>query len=878
MKYTYLLAKNFAPIYVAMKKKTIEIDLSKSKNRIILLVGSNGSGKTAILSLLHPFAYAGNMDIRSSSKIILDDCDGYKELHLTDDDNKYIIKHFYQNTKNGIRVKSYLSKNGNELNPNGNVTSFTELILSELTLEPEFMKLIRLGSNVTNLIEMKSSERKNFSSELLSDIDIYSEIYKKINDDNRILKNLITNVSNKISRLNVISEQDLNVEIYALEKEISEKEEELENEKKSLWNEENTIKNSIDVSMDEFISTYEDMKTNLIFLYNDLKHIEKDIGNYNIESINNNIGILEKEKSEISNKLEINSINTTNLYDNLTEHMNRKDEYEGKIKLFTNNENTQTLDTLIKELENKREEYSRKYSKIVTPPYTKEELLRLLESGHEINHLASNLYEFGLTKTQQLVYLYNEKINIDKYIQDKVLRIDQRILNLKNNQQKTKKNTSRVEVLYRDFRCEVKTCPYWIINNEPEIKSENIEETVSSLEWEREEILKLLDMRKIFDRILYNIETIKYIEDKLPNNVLSINTVLSKLKYGKHVFSESDIQPYISLVEELSEYKTLEPKIEKLKKERELISSIEDSNRLLKENLLTTIDKISNINDKIENIKQEKEILQDKLEEIENKLVSLKNKLKSAEHKEIIISNIKDKEKSINDNKLKIQQIETCSKRIKQITAKINNLENELSKLKQLLFNKKVIKKDFKSLSKERDILNKKFEDISILKESLSSTKGIPLLFIQLYLKNTTRIVNNLLERIYGDDFKIDNFEITSTDFNIPYIKNGVRISDVVYASQGERSFLSIALSFALLTQSVKRYNIPLLDEIDATLDMKNRRLFLNILEEQIDIINAEQVFLITHNNMFDDYPVDIIMTSDINIDNYNNACILYKK
>src|SRR5699024_7276501 len=138
------------------------------------------------------------------------------------------------------------------------------------------------------------------------------------------------------------------------------------------------------------------------------------------------------------------------------------------------------------------------------------------------------------------------------------------------------------------------------------------------------------------------------------------------------------------------------------------------------------------------------------------------------------------------------------------------------------------------------------------------------------------RIVNNLLERIYGDDFKIDNFEITSTDFNIPYIKNGVRINDVVYASQGERSFLSIALSFALLTQSVKRYNIPLLDEIDATLDMKNRRLFLNILEEQIDVIDAEQVFLITHNNMFDDYPVDIIMTSDINIDNYNNACILY--
>lgn len=877
MKYTYLLAKNFAPIYVAMKKKIIEIDFSKSKNRIILLVGANGSGKTAILSLLHPFAYAGNMDVRSSSKIILDDCDGYKELHLEDGDNIYVIKHFYQNTKNGIRVKSYLKKNDIELNPNGNVTSFTELIMTELSLEPEFMKLIRLGSNVTNLIEMKSSERKNFSSELLADIDIYSEIYKKINDDNRILKNLINNVTTKINRLNVVSEQDLDVEIYTLEKNISNIEDSMENKKKKLWEEENIVKKTIDISMDEFISNYENMKSNLLFFQKDLKDIENEIGNDTIESLNINIDILEKNKVDVANKIEISNMNMTNQYEQLSYLMKQRDEYEGKIKLSNNADNINSLNELINTLENKEKLYSSKYDKNYTPKYTKDEMFRIIDCGNEINSLALSMYEFSFNLTQKIISLYEDNVNINKYVQDKVLSIDQKISNLRI-QDAPQEYNDEVEVLYRDFRCTVDTCPYWIKNNKNKIKIKNIDSIISSLEYERDEILKLLDISKLFDRILYALDSIKTILNKLPDDILTIDIIIDRLKTGEYIFSDSSIQPYISLIEEITEYKSLDEKIEKLKYEKNMVESVQETNRILKDNLMNTENKIHDINLKIIEIDKEKEKLLLKIKNIETNLEELYMKKRIAERKKILIEKIEFHEKIINEDKEKINKIQESKQRIKHLGSKIENFEKELIRNKQILFDKKVIKKDFKSLSKERDLLNKKFEDISILKESLSSTKGIPLLFIQLYLKNTTRIVNNLLERIYGDDFKIDNFEITSTDFNIPYIKNGVRINDVVYASQGERSFLSIALSFALLTQSVKRYNIPLLDEIDATLDMKNRRLFLNILEEQIDVIDAEQVFLITHNNMFDDYPVDIIMTSDINIDNYNNACILYKK
>ena len=85
------------------------------------------------------------------------------------------------------------------------------------------------------------------------------------------------------------------------------------------------------------------------------------------------------------------------------------------------------------------------------------------------------------------------------------------------------------------------------------------------------------------------------------------------------------------------------------------------------------------------------------------------------------------------------------------------------------------------------------------------------------------------------------------------------------YASQGERSFISLALSFALIYQSISKYNVVLLDEIDSTLDTRNREKFIQILEKQLEMINGDQIFLISHNNMFSMYPVDVIDTKNKN-------------
>ena len=136
-------------------------------------------------------------------------------------------------------------------------------------------------------------------------------------------------------------------------------------------------------------------------------------------------------------------------------------------------------------------------------------------------------------------------------------------------------------------------------------------------------------------------------------------------------------------------------------------------------------------------------------------------------------------------------------------------------------------------------------------------------------------IANDLLDIAYNGKLFISKFEIEADRFNIPYVKNNKEIKDISLASQGEQCFLSIAISFAMSYQSLSKYNIMLLDEIDGALDPNNREKFINVLEHQIELIDAEQVFLITHNNLFSMYPVDIVeLKSDVtnSKNNYNLA------
>ena len=96
MKINYLKLVNYSNIYTSFKSKEMSIDFKDCKNKIILLTGPNGSGKTSILSCLHPFATNGNLDVRNDNPLVLIGKEGYKDLKFVGIDYHSSSGHIYE--------------------------------------------------------------------------------------------------------------------------------------------------------------------------------------------------------------------------------------------------------------------------------------------------------------------------------------------------------------------------------------------------------------------------------------------------------------------------------------------------------------------------------------------------------------------------------------------------------------------------------------------------------------------------------------------------------------------------------------------------------------------------------------------------------------
>ena len=585
-----------------------------------------------------------------------------------------------------------------------------------------------------------------------------------------------------------------------------------------------------------------------------------------IDQLREKIMILESDRQT--------SLNMTDFYKNqLSKLYDTKDSILTKIKMYTTDDDYYKLMNLKVKLTEKISIYKDQFSHYEYT-YTKDELLTVMRILYTIDDIAKDIYSFDPHATQEVIRLLREGVNVEKYIDTELSKIN---LNLTTIASKMKIDTalSSPMVLFKPTNCIIEDCPFIYLYDAIFAKnSSNITET--SLNGKKELLEDMSAVLKNIDYIFMVTKSNGPLITKGAIPYFKIDTILENLSNGKSLYDEELITNMISDAEEYEDYIKSKSDLQEVSLELQsrdnkqsdleslkidLTKTEEEISKLLKE-IHDEENKIKNIND---NISDESSILSDSIQY--NTLMHELSELS------VDISRI---ESDIQIKEYTLNSVSDLQSRVSEVNGLINNSVWEIEKLNSELFTKKVAMQDFAKLSDEKTILNEKFDDIELIRESLSPTKGIPLLYIQLYLKNTSIFVNSLLQSVYGNDFAIDDFDITPTEFNIPYIKNGIRINDVAYASQGEKSFLSLALSFALINQSIKDYNILLLDEIDSTLDTKNRAMFLNILEKQIDIIDADQIFLITHNNMFDSYPVDVILTSDYHIGNYNNANVIY--
>lgn len=871
---------NFIHIYSGMGKREIELDISNSKNKINIFIGKMGSGKTAILGHLQPFSSYGTLDTRNQIDPIISGENGIKEIDYDINGTIINIQHHYTWNKNSNthNVKSYIQKDGKELNENGNVKSFKDLIEIEFGIEQNFLRLLRLGPNVANLINMKSTERKSFVASLLEDTEIYTTLYTKLNEDYRSLNGALNVISSKLNSLSAEREIDMKTELSELEEDISE--------------------------LQTNIQTYRDEISKL-------NGITQTLLNGNIiEEYLNQIETLKIELEELKNKNQeimggLNSIPTTNIqnvsieYGKIVENISRLEE-EG-IKLSNQYETTQNernqirdylliqkSDTQIKSLEEKLSEAKKKYydaankiagfqcaysyeyftalhTQIETFQYTLEEICA---STEDIIRRVFNS-DRSITKwtNRQLAILHAKKASLSK---------------LFNNIQFSLDYQPPIPLYIPPF-CPTRSCPF--IQTHPEvIKKVNgvnvdkriieIKDQISAIEVaisQCEDSLLLIPkidfVKKVWKQISLPLSSIHALRQtdllkiltnfEFRNNWFDNNQfidVLEKLKLQKDFI---DIKRYYDeLFLELSQLKSSQSKYTEddlTKKEQELDELLKNINSIYtqKQELENRRDEISKMLELIRN----REIMEKKYLENESKIGILQKQI------ETMLSH-KDR---VNENLLRIKSIKiTMEEDLSKYNSKISR-ENQL----------RTILADIKSASESYQEYLEKKNIMKLILDAVSSKEGIPVIMVKMFLDECRDIVNDLISDIFDDDLEILDFDLRedSAEFKIPYMINGIIVDDISNASQGQSAVISIALSFALCQKAMFEYNIMLLDEIDNSIHKRDREKFIAILSRQMENVNAEQIFLITHNDIFQQsgLPVNIIMTTDESIDVYPN-------
>ena len=196
MKFMYLELDNYIGIYNGMGLTNIKIDMSKCMYRTLIIRGENGSGKSTIFKAMSVFPDSNDAFIPGQAAT--------KKVVILDHDVLYSIIFYHGVKMNGDRdtTKAYISKTVNgqvyDLNTNGNVSSFKDIISDELNLDPNFLALSQLSSDDKGLANKRPAERKKFVGSIIDSLEVYNAIYKSISKKSSNLKAVINRSSKRI--------------------------------------------------------------------------------------------------------------------------------------------------------------------------------------------------------------------------------------------------------------------------------------------------------------------------------------------------------------------------------------------------------------------------------------------------------------------------------------------------------------------------------------------------------------------------------------------------------------------------------------------------------------------------------------------------------
>ena len=896
MRITYLHLVGYIGIYNGLGLNEIAIDFNKCKYKKIVIKGANGSGKSTLLKALNVMP--------DSNSVLIPYMECKKEISIINKDVLYNIQIIHPLNNKGERstTKGYIQKMSPEgmieLNPNGNISSYKEIIYSELNLDPNFIALSQLGSENKGLASLKPADRKKFVNSIIGSISSYNDMNKTFTKRSNIFKSMrnsiiskIDNLGNKDKLLLALNNIEMRYTQLSNLREVALNTISQERAKIQMLDKDNEIQNKFS----QVNSEIKIINANLYKLDNKLKmankksnmDISEDMISVYLNSLNDTV-------TRLKTIIKLNQSKIESMLTAREEDAKQLQIMNGKLKsLESENMTKSNLKNLIEQSNKKIDDYSKMIYQMKIKDInniSKDEYILALDSLHDIEEIINNLkssYSYEVI-TNSIAYLEGNKTFDDG--------IEERIRSLKNNLEVAQKQitqTSRDKQLLdaifseKPEDCNNKKCPFikealelmdMYENNDLgeylSLLKSGLENIKNSLEYEERSLALqneisncMRDMNNVIRNIDRNSNVIRklLVDEKFLNSSRILDIIESN-----DIFKEIDmIYQYIDAANIIDCYKI---EIERVKEYQNQLNILGEKETITN----NIIDQVKYIQTKLDQTNVE-------INKLNKEIIDSKNSLSDIKSEILEVEYIKDLYDAINENKenknrlldefSKIKDsmisIKESSDIIDRTTNDLNNINKELMPLTEERDKIKHSIKLYDEYQIELEEYNKKYELIETLKKYSSPTSGIQTIFINLYMNKTLSLANQLLQLMFNGKYVLCQFVINDHEFRIPCVGSGLINDDVSSMSLSETCMIGMIISFAILQQASTDYNILILDEIDSGLDTNNRLTFLTVLEEMINMLDVEQCFIISHNDEINLNSCDIIVLK--NDGQYNN-------
>lgn len=873
MKYTHACFIGYAGFFHGLGLKKFEVDFTKCISNIVLIVGKNASGKTTLMNSLNLFP--------DSSVNFLCGIDAEKNLSLFDNGNTYTIQIISPADGKGGRktTKAFIQKNGLELNPNGNVSSYKDIIFSEFDLDPNFISLSKLSSNDRGIGDKTPAERKKFVSNIIENLEVYNDIYKTLNKKSLIFKSHINTLSTKIQ--NIGNAEVLNSTLTQLKS----KESIINNDMLALNNKIIAIQANNSINEQEAVQIKEsnDKRTEILEALSDIDNNLKLLCN-KIKVKPEEVEVLLDQSVELSNtyKEKANSANIIRL-----EKINRSSQVqqdintaEAEIEKYKENIDDNVGNLLsksnksIKELKSELEKLGVEYSDI-NALLSKIPLVR--SEGDNFVKAIDHIYSY--CNPEMLDYICTKDLNEElKKVREKYQKYDNIILESKQLMTEMIDQMKSLATLEnRPKKCNINSCPF--ISEALKVKGiigdrnladefvaleKKISDNSTLLAKTDEEIADInsyITERSKLDIIIDRVMTLSsysslvpdYIGDKAKLlSMINNNYYFNEIRTGDRLNTIESL--LISLNSELDNNKYLQLEYKRYSDNVSVLNSTVNRLSKLKEEyqtLLGEVEENNNVYNSNTDLYNEIAPRIDTLRTINRYLNNKKDLEFDLESIDRILKNYKDKSDLAASMVLNIQEYQNSIESMKQ---ELVPIQQEISRINgQLIL--------LNSYYEEYNQYNNKYNLIETVKKYCSPTGGgIQTVFMQLYMSKTLDLSNQLLGMLFQGEYKLLDFIINENEFRIPFMdSSGIPIEDVAFGSNAQVSMIGLVINLVLLYQASSHYNIARLDEIGSSCDSYNRSQYIQVLNAVINILHMEQLFVISHDIDLDNTMCDII-------------------